>query len=66
MNWKHKSISSKFVSKFLGSYKVENFEYVIANLLHCYEVLYCVMSLKSKFIEIAFEFFYENLGAVSD
>ena len=43
--------------KFLGSQKAENFEDVVANLLHSYDVFGCKMLLKVHFLETHLNFF---------
>ena len=50
----------------LISHKAENFEDVVANLLHSYNLLLCKMSLKVHFFESHFKIFHKNLGDVSD
>ena len=52
--------------KVLVSYKAENFEDLVANLLHSYNVFDCKMSLKVHFFESHIKIFHENLGDVSD
>ena len=52
--------------KFLGSHRAENYDEVVSNLLHSYEVLGCKMSLKVHFLASHLHFFHRNLGDVSD
>ena len=52
--------------KFLSSHKAENFEDVVANLLHSYDALGCKMSFKMHFLDHIKKIFHENLGDVSD
>ena len=43
--------------KFLSSHKAENFEDVVANLLHSYDALGCKMSFKMHFLDHIKKFF---------
>ena len=43
-------VFQKICQKFLGSHRAENYEEVVSNLLHSYEVLGCKMSLKGHFL----------------
>ena len=58
-------VAWKCFKKFLGSHRAENYEEVVSNLLHSYEVLDCKMSLKVHFLASHLYFFHENLD-VSD
>ena len=51
---------------FLGLHKSNDFEDVVANLLHNYHKMGCKMSLKVHFLHSHLPFFHKNLEAVSD
>ena len=46
--------------KFIGSHKAKNYEDIVANLLHTYDVLGCKMSLKVHFLE-SIQFFFTKV-----
>jgi len=50
----------------LGNHKAENYQDVMQDLLTSNKAMGCNMSLKLHFLEPHFDFFPENLGAVSD
>ena len=51
---------------FLGLHKSDDFEDVVANLLHNYHIMGCKISLQVHFLHSHLPFFHKNLGAVSD
>ncbi|UYV67602.1 hypothetical protein LAZ67_5001347 [Cordylochernes scorpioides] len=57
--------SFRNVCKNLGSVKVENYRYIVNDLLLSYKALGCNMSLKIHFLHSHLDFFPDNLGAVS-
>jgi hypothetical protein len=59
--------SFKNVTKhFLGNIKAENFQDIVRELLDSYQAFGCNMFLKIHFLHSHFDFFPDNLGAVSD
>ena len=53
-------------TKFLGNYKADNYEQLVANLLKSYKALACNMSLKRDFPHSHLDFFPLSCGEVSD
>ena len=54
------------VTKFLGNYKADNYEQLVANLLTSYKALGCNMSLKIHFLHSHLHFFPLSSGEISD
>ena len=53
-------------TKFLGNYKADNYEQLVANLLKSYKAPGCNMSLKIHFLHSHLDFFPLSCGEVSD
>ncbi|KAJ4435146.1 hypothetical protein ANN_23722 [Periplaneta americana] len=53
-------------SSFLGNEKAENYEDLVRDMVKCFRVIGCNMSLKLHFLDSHLDFFPQNLGAVSD
>ena len=54
------------VTKFLGNQKDSDFENIVKNMLCNFKNLGCSMSFKLHFLNSHFDYFLENLGAVSE
>ena len=54
------------VNDFLGNHRAPNYKHSIRNMLECYRLMGCNMSLKIHFLHSHIDFFPENLGSVSD
>ena len=53
-------------TKFLGNYKADNYEQLVANLLKSYKALCCNMSLKIHFLHSHLDFLQLSCGEVTD
>lgn len=53
-------------SRFLGNKKAENYEDLVGDMVKCFRVIGCNMSLKLHFLDSHLDFFPETLGAISD
>lgn len=53
-------------SSFLGNEKADNYEDLVRDMVKCFRVIGCNMSLKLHFLDSHLDFFPQNLGAVSD
>ncbi|KAJ4431971.1 hypothetical protein ANN_20580 [Periplaneta americana] len=53
-------------SSFLGNEKAENYEDLVRDMVKCFRVIGCNMSLKLHFLDSHLDFFPQNLAAVSD
>ncbi|GBM12474.1 hypothetical protein AVEN_55307-1 [Araneus ventricosus] len=51
---------------FLGNKKAENYEDLVADMVKCFRVVGCNMSLKLHVFDSHLNFFPQNLGAISD
>ncbi|GBN14787.1 hypothetical protein AVEN_206984-1 [Araneus ventricosus] len=49
---------------FVGNKKAEN--YIVGDMVKCFRVIDCNMSLKLHFLDSHLDFFPQNLGAISD
>lgn len=54
------------ITKFLGNNKDPDYEMIVENMLKCFQVLGCSMSIKVHFLNAHLDFFPENLGSVSE
>jgi hypothetical protein len=53
-------------TKFLGSHKAENYRAIVSEMLKCFQVMKCNMSLKLHCLDSHLDFFPQNLGEVSN
>ncbi|GBO22159.1 hypothetical protein AVEN_211256-1 [Araneus ventricosus] len=53
-------------TNFLGNKKAENYEDLICDMVKCFRVIGCNMSLKLHILDSHLNFFPQNLGAISD
>ncbi|GBN08881.1 hypothetical protein AVEN_202234-1 [Araneus ventricosus] len=51
---------------FLGNKKAENYEDLVGDMVKCFRVIGCNMSLKQHVLDSHLNFFPQNLGAISD
>ncbi|GBO33984.1 hypothetical protein AVEN_11800-1 [Araneus ventricosus] len=51
---------------FLGNKKAENYEDIVGDMVKCFRVIGCNMSLKLHVFDSHLNFFSQNLGAISD
>ncbi|GBN54611.1 hypothetical protein AVEN_39743-1 [Araneus ventricosus] len=51
---------------FLGNKKAENYEDLVGDMVKCFRVIGCNMSLKLHVLDSHLNFFPQNLGAISD
>ncbi|GBN81957.1 hypothetical protein AVEN_162341-1 [Araneus ventricosus] len=51
---------------FLGNKKSENYEDLVGDMVKCFRVIGCNMSLKLHVLDSYLNFFPQNLGAISD
>ena len=54
------------VEEFIGNHRRDNYAMVVSNLIDSYEKLGCRMSLKLHFLHSHLDFFWDNLGNVSE
>ena len=54
------------VKRFLGNHRRDDYVMVMSNLIESYEKLGCHMSLKLHFLHFHLDFFWDNLGNVSE
>ncbi|GBM40646.1 hypothetical protein AVEN_111278-1 [Araneus ventricosus] len=51
---------------FLGNKQAENYEDLVGDMMKCFRVIGCNMSLKLHILDSHLNFFPQNLGAISD
>ncbi|GBN58850.1 hypothetical protein AVEN_135521-1 [Araneus ventricosus] len=51
---------------FLGNKKAENYEDLVGDMMKCFRVIDCNMSLKLHILDSHLNFFPQNLGAIND
>ncbi|GBN47835.1 hypothetical protein AVEN_80670-1 [Araneus ventricosus] len=54
------------VHPFLGNKQAENYEDLVGDMVKCFRVIGCNMSLKLHVLDSHLNFFPQNLGAISD
>lgn len=54
------------ITKFLGNNRDPDYVVIVENMLKCFKVLGCSMSIKVHFLNAHLDFFPENLGSVSE
>ncbi|GBM33392.1 hypothetical protein AVEN_169923-1 [Araneus ventricosus] len=53
-------------TRFFGNKKAENYEDLVGDMVKCFRVIGCNMSLKLHVLYSNLNFFPQNLGAISD
>ena len=53
-------------TNFLGNQEAGNYEEIVSEMLKCFQVMKCNMSLQLHFLDSHLDFFPQDLGEVSD